>query len=375
MSESFSDTVADFSNDPAALAQYYQENGWPVPPDTLNQLVQLKETGYQIPTSLLSLLPSPPPAAPAPPSAPPPAAPAPPSAPAPSPAPPGGMPQPLGTPTPVGGSNLTSAPLSQLPGTLGGDATGGAITAGNAVNSQLPGYAQTLGNIGANLLSESAGQLPADVIQQLQQQGAEAGTATGTNTNADYLKALGLTSLNLTNQAESGLESILPSLPGQAISQNPNFYETYGQQQQGQEFATNLATEQANQQAALAQAQAGLLAGEGPATTGVGVNYAPIVGGAGVAGGGGFGSDMPTDTDFMNQPWADAQGSVILGGTGNNSTFYTPANTGDPLGFSGGDMGFSTGDTGYSPDSTTVGDYYGGLGGDDETLTDYYGGL
>ena len=113
-------------------------------------------------------------------------------------------------------------PVSTLPA-----ATAGAISAGNTVNTQLPGYAGALSNIGGNISAETAGQLPPDVIQELQQQAAERGVATGSpgspNSNAAYLKALGLNSLQLTQQGQQNFQSILPSLPGAQISQNPEF--------------------------------------------------------------------------------------------------------------------------------------------------------
>ncbi len=114
-----------------------------------------------------------------------------------------------------------------------GDATAAAMGLGNAVYNQLPGYNASLGNIGANIQSETAGQLPADVVRQLSQQGAERGIAIGSpgsgNSDASLLQALGLTSLNLTNMGQQNLEGILPTLPGAGIYQNPNFYVTPGQ--------------------------------------------------------------------------------------------------------------------------------------------------
>lgn len=113
--------------------------------------------------------------------------------------------------------------------------TSDAIQTGQNVNAQLPGYNQDLTNVGANIQSETAGQLPQSVITQLQQQGAERGIGTGTagsgGNNAAYLQALGLTSLNLTGLGQSQLNQQTQNLPGAAISQNPNFYVSPGQQQ------------------------------------------------------------------------------------------------------------------------------------------------
>lgn len=107
------------------------------------------------------------------------------------------------------------------------------MSLGNQVYGQLPNYAQSLGNIGTNIASETAGKLPADVVTQIAQNAAERGIATGSpgsnNSNAALLRALGLTSLNLTNMGESNLTSLLPHLPGAGIYQNPAFYPTSGQ--------------------------------------------------------------------------------------------------------------------------------------------------
>jgi hypothetical protein len=113
-----------------------------------------------------------------------------------------------------------------------------AISAGNSVYNQLPQYNASLGNIGANINAETSGQLPADVLAQIQQQAAERGVATGSpgspNANAAYLRSLGLTSLDLTNMGQQNLTSILPTLPGASIANNPGFYLTPGEQYNAQ---------------------------------------------------------------------------------------------------------------------------------------------
>ena len=122
-----------------------------------------------------------------------------------------------------------SVPAPTQPVSTSGAATGNAIAAGQEVNSQLPGYTQDLSNVGANITALTSGQVPGDVIEQLQQQGAEENAVTGAGSNAAYLKALGLTSLGLDQTGQQDLQSILTSLPGQAISQNPEFQPTTGQ--------------------------------------------------------------------------------------------------------------------------------------------------
>lgn len=125
--------------------------------------------------------------------------------------------------------------LPQPKNTAGAN-TGDAIATGTMVNNQLPGYSTDINNIGSNITAETAGQLPQDVIQQLQQAGAERGVATGTQgsgaNNAAYMKALGLNSLQLTNMGQSNLNAQTPNLPGAAISQNPAGYVSSALQEQ-----------------------------------------------------------------------------------------------------------------------------------------------
>lgn len=123
-----------------------------------------------------------------------------------------------------------SAPAAVSPASTSAAATTAAIASGNQVNAQLPGYDQSLASVGQNIQSLTAGQVPADVMQQLQQQAAESGAISGSGSNAAYLKALGLTSLGLEQTGQQDLQNILTSLPGQAISQNPAFQATTGQQ-------------------------------------------------------------------------------------------------------------------------------------------------
>ena len=190
-----------------------------------------------------------------------------------------------------------SVPAPTQPVSTSGAATGNAIAAGQEVNSQLPGYTQDLSNVGANITALTSGQVPADVIEQLQQQGAEENAVTGAGSNAAYLKALGLTSLGLDQTGQQDLQSILTSLPGQAISQNPEFQPTTGQ---------TLAAGQNN--AALAAApNPGAAALAGLAATGAGYNV-----GAGSAAPTGFGAPaVPASTTFAS-PWS-TQPSVAYG--------------------------------------------------------------
>lgn len=115
-------------------------------------------------------------------------------------------------------------PAPGLPGGLAGTAAGSASQAGNAVaGANLPGYMTSMGNIGANIASETAGQVPEDVINLLKQQGAEQNVSTGAGSNAAYLRSLGLTSLGLKDTGQKNLESILGVTPGYGVSQGHEF--------------------------------------------------------------------------------------------------------------------------------------------------------
>ena len=121
-----------------------------------------------------------------------------------------------------------SKPAPVTPQVMAGTDVPAAIGAGTQVYSQLPGYSQDIANIGTNITAETAGQLPQDVITEIQQQAAQSGATTG-GSNAAYLKALGLTSLGLESTGLSNLETTLQGLPGAAEANNPNIYPTTGQ--------------------------------------------------------------------------------------------------------------------------------------------------
>lgn len=75
--------------------------------------------------------------------------------------------------------------------------------------ANLPGYQNMLNQDVANIQSYQRGQVPADVLSLLQQQAAERGVGTGIpgsqNVDAAYLRALGLTSLQLQQMGHSML--------------------------------------------------------------------------------------------------------------------------------------------------------------------------
>jgi hypothetical protein len=96
---------------------------------------------------------------------------------------------------------------------------GGASGMGAAanLNAVLPGGTTALGG-GLNFANqEISGQLPQDVLTQIEQAGAERGVSTGMpgspNSNAAMLRALGLTSLGLSQQGVKDLSTVIGSTP------------------------------------------------------------------------------------------------------------------------------------------------------------------
>jgi len=82
----------------------------------------------------------------------------------------------------------------------------------------LPGYGRNTGLRAGNTTSFLQGQVPLDVVQQLQQRGGERGIATGIrgegpNANASWLRALGLTSLGLMQQGSQQLSQEIKDTP------------------------------------------------------------------------------------------------------------------------------------------------------------------
>lgn len=94
-------------------------------------------------------------------------------------------------------------------------------TVGTDVQSEmiknLPGYQNMVGADVGNIQSNLAGRLSPDVISILQQQAAERGVQTGApgspNTDAAYLRALGLTSLQLQQLGHSQLTEAMQRTP------------------------------------------------------------------------------------------------------------------------------------------------------------------
>lgn len=113
----------------------------------------------------------------------------------------------------------------------------------------------------ANIASQLSGELPADVVNQIAQAAAERGVGGGfsgsPNDTAAYLKALGLTSYDMTQQGQSNLSAALGRNPGASTFDPSSLIITPTQAASiaNQQYANQLNAWQAQQQANLAQQQ------------------------------------------------------------------------------------------------------------------------
>lgn len=162
-----------------------------------------------------------------------------------------------------------------------------AAQAAGQYQANLPLYGPMTQQASSDIYSNLQGQLPADVIQQMQQRAAERGVQTGTagspNQDAAYLRAIGLTSLDLENLGQQQLSQAVARTPTGPLFDPSKFYITPADQSQAQLLANiyaaapnpTLAAENA-----LRLAQQGLRAGQGAGSGGVGgANF--LGGGAG----------------------------------------------------------------------------------------------
>jgi hypothetical protein len=173
----------------------------------------------------------------------------------------------------------------------------------------LPGYANLTAASSKNISDELHGTVPGDVIQFLNQQAAERGVATGTvgsdNQDAAYLRALGLTSLDMTRHGEQDLSAAIARTP-QARQWDPSTMFITPDQIQNAQMAANI------YKAAPIPSHA---AGAGAAAFQSGVNsgargFPPTIDF-------GRGGGNPT-MDMYNSPWANdvANPPALHGGGG-----------------------------------------------------------
>jgi hypothetical protein len=229
-------------------------------------------------------------------------------------------------------------PAPVTPVSTAGGAVNTAIGLGNRVYSQLPGYSTDISNIGKNITAETAGQLPQDVIDQITNEAAARGVATGTGAgpmNLDLLKTLGLTSLNLTQMGQAGLNAQLGMLPGAALYQNPAFYPTTAQTlEAGEQNALNAAAPDpfAAANAAIRSAGAGYAAGSVGGTTLPSTTITPTMPGGPTALGPGASTSLGMLSDILNtyNPTSAGGSSDLVtgnmygGGPGSDETQLAP---------------------------------------------------
>ena len=228
---------------------------------------------------------------------------------------------------PTGGTSPGSV---QVPASTAPTAVPIAMQQQQAVYNQLPNYSGSLANVGANINSETAGQLPQDVVNQLTQQAAERGIATGTagsaNMNANLMQALGLNSLALTQQGQQNLEGILPTLAGNSVAKDTSLYATPGLYEAASANAAGVGNNNALQSAELANALAAQSANKGsPYQT---IDPTGAQGGAAQFGGTPTTSGGPT----KGATGTTGTGGTNFGGGGNsggntNSGYTTVPNT------------------------------------------------
>jgi hypothetical protein len=128
---------------------------------------------------------------------------------------------------------------ANLPGIEG--ITGSIDTANQAqleqnYNMAIPNYAALTQQASNVTGQELNGQVPQDVISQLLQQAAERGIMTGgagsPNTNAAYLRALGLTSLGQQQTGMGNLSQIIQEAPKAPLMDASSLFVTADQEQQ-----------------------------------------------------------------------------------------------------------------------------------------------
>ena len=208
----------------------------------------------------------------------------------------------------------------------------------------LPNYqaltAQSSANIGSNL----RGQLPGDVLDQILQGAAERGIITGTmgsqNADAAMLRALGLTSLDLTRLGEEQLTGAIGRTP-QAPLLDPSRLLITPQDQQEAQMAANLYASAPNPgdaaRAARSAARSGFRSGLGS------VGGAPVIS-AGPSSAGQWGSwtDRPSWESQIPMPQSYGMPGTAPADTG-SANFGLGGGTSWGGGYGGGTMGGGAG--------------------------------
>lgn len=281
----------------------------------------------------------------------------------------------------VGQGAYGSVPIGPSAVSTAGSVVPQAITLGQQAYAGLPGYQQSLNNIGNYISSTTAGQLPDDVVRQIGQRAAERGVAMGApgspNVGASYLRDIGLNSLQLQGIGQNAFQSILPTLPGASLSQNAGLY-----------VNPNLQYE-ADLQKAIFEAAPNPTMAAGAAMGAARSGYGTGLGAISPIAYGGFGYGTPSSEDFMAQPWEVPNHPAVgaygygTGGTFIGGQYYEPGQS--PLSQDRVNSILQN----YGPNQMTSesdgGNYYGGdntldpfgqdsYGGEFDPFEDFYGG-
>lgn len=196
----------------------------------------------------------------------------------------GGVP---GVPNPgATAGSAVMANLNNLPNiaalTTGLDTSSGAGVMA-ALEQEIPGIRPSIGAATSNINELLSGAVPQDVINQIAQGSAEIGAGQGMGpmspfSNANYLRALGLTSLGMKEKGASELNALMGSVP-RAPSFDPSTMTVTPRDQQEAEYMAQLLANAPVPAAAAKANEDALHAGTGYAPPSVGGFNLPVRGG------------------------------------------------------------------------------------------------
>lgn len=133
-----------------------------------------------------------------------------------------------------GGTNPTATPFGAQAASNNAFMTNQSVL---PYQANLPGYANMVGQRSENTLDMLKGQIPDDVVTQIAQGAAERGVTGGVpqspNANAAYLRALGLTSLDLMGRGSEELSKSISDTPVPELFNPASLWAPQYQQQQG----------------------------------------------------------------------------------------------------------------------------------------------
>ena len=225
-------------------------------------------------------------------------------------------------------STALSGDISQL-GNISSLTTGlDSASAGgylSSLESLIPGYSGLSSTASSDISSLLSGQLPQDVLSQLNTQAAQRGVsfdASSPNTDAAALRAMGLTSLNLEQSGLSGLQGLIGE--NQVTQANPSAGLVSPSDQQSAQTAANVYASSPNPSAAaaanLAAAKTGTSMGASQVpTSSSGVPLASTgTGYSGGSGGSGTGGVVATTSAALSPSQQYLQDSASISDTLSN---------------------------------------------------------